>query len=652
MACYNRPFPITLFASIALSGLFIADPQSLAASSKNNILVPSVKPIIIQNGRDDASQDQMSSGINMPRPSYKPALREKKRILYIPEKPNSHTNISTAHDKSAHYSDKDLKQSIRLYKNIFNAQHKGEFEKADQYIARLHDDTMLGHIYMHRYMHPKYSASFIELANWLQRYSDHPSASRIYSLAERKVPKDQVYTLPKPRETNHMNGSLERHNSALEFSAVSYKRTQGQERAYQALQKSVQQQIKDGYPTGALNTINDSEVTEQMSQYERDSLKIQIAFSYMIEGKLGEAYAIASPISKRSGAQIPISSWISGIISWSEKRYEASSSYFVSAARSQYTNPWMASASSYWAARAFSKLKNKNETLHWLTEAAVHHRTFYGLIANKALAIKEVFDWQIPPFTNQLKQALLANERGRRAYILAQLGMTNLATMELEAIDPDGDTQLKNALLSMAHHYKLARFLFKFGNSYKQNNGRFYDSALYPVIPEWELRKSHIIDKALIHGLIRQESKFKADAISHGGAIGLMQIMPSTAAYIMDDPRLKDDKKWTLKTPRTNIHIGESDVQSLLQSTQVNNDLFSMLIAYNAGPGNLAKWKSKIDVHDDPLLFIELLPSFETRAFIEHVMANLWIYRLQFGQEAPSLEAIIHDVWPPYRALD
>ncbi|MGB1077530.1 MAG: transglycosylase SLT domain-containing protein, partial [Bdellovibrionales bacterium] len=111
-------------------------------------------------------------------------------------------------------------------------------------------------------------------------------------------------------------------------------------------------------------------------------------------------------------------------------------------------------------------------------------------------------------------------------------------------------------------------------------------------------------------------------------------------------------RKNSLTSPLTNVKIGEQYVASLLRNERVNNNLFALLIAYNAGPGTLNRWQKKIDAMHDPLLFIELIPSAETRAFVERVMANLWIYRDQFGQEAPSLEAISQNVWPPYRALD
>ena len=75
-------------------------------------------------------------------------------------------------------------------------------------------------------------------------------------------------------------------------------------------------------------------------------------------------------------------------------------------------------------------------------------------------------------------------------------------------------------------------------------------------------------------------------------------------------------------------------------------------MAYNGGPGNLNKWRRKSDYQGDPLLFIESIPSRETRAFVERVLTNLWIYRFRLGQPAPSLDAIAAGAWPRYQAFD
>ena len=90
----------------------------------------------------------------------------------------------------------------------------------------------------------------------------------------------------------------------------------------------------------------------------------------------------------------------------------------------------------------------------------------------------------------------------------------------------------------------------------------------------------------------------------------------------------------------------------LMEDPKAGENLFYTVAAYNGGPGNLQKWRKKVDYADDPLLFIESLPSRETRLFVEHVLSNLWIYRYRMQQEVPSLDAILAGNWPIYIGLD
>ena len=55
---------------------------------------------------------------------------------------------------------------------------------------------------------------------------------------------------------------------------------------------------------------------------------------------------------------------------------------------------------------------------------------------------------------------------------------------------------------------------------------------------------------------------------------------------------------------------------------------------------------------DDPLLFIETIPVSETRAFVERVMSNIWIYRQRLGQATPTLDAVTSGKWPIYVSMD
>jgi soluble lytic murein transglycosylase-like protein len=85
----------------------------------------------------------------------------------------------------------------------------------------------------------------------------------------------------------------------------------------------------------------------------------------------------------------------------------------------------------------------------------------------------------------------------------------------------------------------------------------------------------------------------------------------------------------------------------------VGNNLFMLAAAYNAGPGNLQKWKSASrHVDDDPLFFIETMPSRETRLFIERVLANYWIYQNRLGQSTSTLDAVASGASPIYDRQD
>src|SRR5690606_2956895 len=133
------------------------------------------------------------------------------------------------------------------------------------------------------------------------------------------------------------------------------------------------------------------------------------------------------------------------------------------------------------------------------------------------------------------------------------------------------------------------------------------------------------------------------------GATGLMQVMPATAAYIADDKIYETTRgRILLKRPTINLSIGQDYLQHLLDLSAVNNDLLFLCLAYNAGPGKLGQWRKERAAIDDPLLFIETIPFAETRAFVERVMANYWIYQMRLNEAQPSLDALAAGDWAKY----
>ena len=90
---------------------------------------------------------------------------------------------------------------------------------------------------------------------------------------------------------------------------------------------------------------------------------------------------------------------------------------------------------------------------------------------------------------------------------------------------------------------------------------------------------------------MHQESMFNSSAKSHRGALGLMQVMPSTAKFISKNREIKRSNFNVLKIPEINIEVGQEYLQYLLKLNVVDNNLIYLAAAYNGGPGNLEKWQ-------------------------------------------------------------
>ena len=82
---------------------------------------------------------------------------------------------------------------------------------------------------------------------------------------------------------------------------------------------------------------------------------------------------------------------------------------------------------------------------------------------------------------------------------------------------------------------------------------------------------------------------------------------------------------------------------------EIQNNLMKTAVAYNAGPGNLLKWEKKMNYENDPLMFLESLPSKETRSFIERILVNYWVYRDLMNEPLDSLDAVVTGNWPIYQ---
>jgi soluble lytic murein transglycosylase len=132
------------------------------------------------------------------------------------------------------------------------------------------------------------------------------------------------------------------------------------------------------------------------------------------------------------------------------------------------------------------------------------------------------------------------------------------------------------------------------------------------------------LDPYLTAAVIRQESSFKPRALSRAGAMGLMQVMPSTAAGLAGGEGIRGWERDLLFTPEINVRLGTRFLASEL--SHWNGDRVLAFVAYNAGPGRASRWRSFPEFRDREL-FIERIPFEETRDYVKILTRNTEIYR-------------------------
>lgn len=538
----------------------------------------------------------------------------------------------------------------KLYKRIFQLQANGNWAQANDLSEQLEDIRLRGHYLYQRYMHPNlYHSSFEELKNWMRLYADHPQSENIYKLALARKPDHYKGHLPKPQTGGKIQGVIRDVNlSGRNYKSLK-KRSTVQTRAVHNLEKQIHALTRRGAPTRALNKLSSNKSSSYMDMVEYDRARGEIAQSYYHAGLIDKAFHLARIAADRSGSNVPLAGWIAGLSAWRKGEFKTAATYFEMAGISPYADGWTASAGSYWAARAHMRTGEFKKVPLWLEKAASYHRTFYGLIATRALGQELDMNWQVSALSEKHKDLIREYKSGWRALALLDIGEIEIAEKELIHLNPGRSNKpLRFALMALAQSYKMPALSYRLGNAYKDGQGRIHEAGLYPLM-SWEPRSGYTLDRALIHAFIRQESRFDVDAQSHTGATGLMQLMLRTASYVDGQRTFRAHNRHLLEHPSTNLDLGQKYIHKLLSYKQIQGDLLSLAVAYNAGPGNLVRWKKNTEISSDPLLFIESVPMRETRAFVERVLSNFWIYRMRLNQQTPSLTDIAQNEWPIYR---
>ena len=159
----------------------------------------------------------------------------------------------------------------------------------------------------------------------------------------------------------------------------------------------------------------------------------------------------------------------------------------------------------------------------------------------------------------------------------------------------------------------------------------------YPAPFEADVLSSAEIEELpplLLLALVRQESAFDPAAGSTAGALGLTQVIPQTGAQIAASLGVEWDVQ-SLFDPATSLRFGAHYLAAQLEG--FDGDLLAALAAYNAGPGNAARWYDQQWL-DGPDGYVDAVDFIETRRYLETVLENYAMYRhLYGGAPRPSL---------------
>lgn len=170
--------------------------------------------------------------------------------------------------------------------------------------------------------------------------------------------------------------------------------------------------------------------------------------------------------------------------------------------------------------------------------------------------------------------------------------------------------------------------IFALGNS---GDLRWYEWRFpmeYKSIVDSQAR-SRNLDTSWVMGLMRSESAMAVDALSSAGARGLMQLTPDTARQLAKRHNIQYSGRDQLMQAEVNIIFGTAYLRDLLDRFGENPVLAAG--AYNAGPRAVDRWL-KPPQAQDPAIWVETLPYFETRDYIPRVLAFTAIYDWRLRQ--------------------
>lgn len=382
----------------------------------------------------------------------------------------------------------------------------------------------------------------------------------------------------------------------------------------------------------------------QLSSDARAEWRQRVAWSYYIENDDNAALELARTVAEGTGEWVAEGAWVEGLAAWRLGHCSLAGEAFARVA-GRASNVELAAAGHYWAHRAAIRCREPGLAAQYLNAAARLDETLYGMLAADQLGVELPAHAPPPALSRADWQQLVQRPNVRVAAALMEIGRPGLADEVLR----------HEARIAPAMHFApLARLARELGlpstqlfMAHNAPYGVSSDRSLRFPVAHWQPVGGWQVDPALAFAHALQESNFRANAVSPANARGLMQIMPAAARD--HTARLGLGASYQdLNDPQINLAYGQRHLEMLRDHPSTGGALPKIMAAYNAGLTPIGRWNYEINDQNDPLLWMESIPYWETRGYVAIVMRNYWMYERAAGVPSPSRRALAQGRWPEF----
>lgn len=290
----------------------------------------------------------------------------------------------------------------------------------------------------------------------------------------------------------------------------------------------------------------------------------------------------------------------------------------------------------FWLYQSY-KLKKADAELQKTGQELVkrYPLTYYGLLVsqevNKALLQIE----KSPPKKGKVYFSESEMKSLDRARILLQAGILSAASEELgvftnRTLSGDEAEYLANFFAQSLHYQRAFSLLGTGFEDLPERRNEFVIRELFPK-EYWEYvsddNKRSGLDPLLLLSVMKQESAFDYQALSHSGAVGLMQMIPPTAEDVKRELKSDAEIPHELEDPSTNVKFCAYYLAKLIK--KYDGSIPLALAAYNAGPKRISTFmKSRGPLSDT---WVDELPWAEPSFYVKSILKNYIVYRMLYA---------------------